>query len=101
MTANETWMLLFCFSLGVNCVLVMYLLRSGRPARKYRPTACRRCGYDTRATIGGRCPECGEPVATRSPTRGITHCNYCGRSNRDTGGQIEGPDAFICANCVV
>lgn len=31
----------------------------------------------------------------------ITTCSFCGRSNRETGPQVEGPRAvYICAICV-
>jgi hypothetical protein len=40
------------------------------------------------------------------PRRSLTTCSYCGRTNRETGPQIEGPwkwlqgRAYICARCV-
>jgi hypothetical protein len=43
------------------------------------------------------------PPASR---RSLTTCSYCGRTNRETGPQIEGPwkllrgRAYMCARCV-
>jgi hypothetical protein len=56
---------------------------------------CLKCGYDLRVH-SGRCPECGEPVPRR-----LTRCSFCGRSNQETGAQVEGPnDVYICNHCV-
>jgi hypothetical protein len=39
------------------------------------------------------------------PRRKLTACSYCGRTNRETGPQVEGPwkllrgRAYICARC--
>jgi len=36
-----------------------------------------------------------------SVRRRLTRCSFCGRSNRETGMQVEGPnEVYICRRCV-
>jgi hypothetical protein len=37
----------------------MWWIRVGRPCRRRRRGLCVRCGYDLRANLSGKCPECG------------------------------------------
>jgi hypothetical protein len=51
----DTISVLLMLSLGTNCILAMMLIRTiALRASKYRAAACRKCGYDTRATIDGK-----------------------------------------------
>jgi hypothetical protein len=90
-------------SIGLNFIAMFTIIALRRShAHAYRAAACRKCGYDTRATIDHRCPECGEPVRTPADQPHlVTHCDFCGKSNRETGPHVEGPaGAYICAACV-
>ena len=92
--------LLLAGSMALNFVLALWLIQVRRPQRP-RAAECVTCGYDLRATVDGRCPECGTPfVAEAAGPPRVTHCSFCGRSNRETGQMAEGPgDVFICWLC--
>ena len=96
----------FLFALGVSILFNVYLASALWRAHKSKPftgsSECPKCGYDVRASIGGKCPECGEPARHRRPPPGvITRCSFCGRSSVETGVHVEGPGGvYICAPCV-
>src|SRR6202166_5048252 len=51
----------------------------------------------------GNLPPPGPPQNNQGGFRGrrITTCSFCGKSSRDVGPMVEGPnDVYICANCV-
>src|SRR5271170_4976236 len=51
----------------------------------------------------GNPPPPGNPQNPPGGFRGrrITTCSFCGKSSRDVGPMVEGPnDVYICANCV-
>ena len=58
-----------------------------------RRAACSKCGYDTRATINGICPERGTPTIPPRlpPPSRITRCIRC-KSSSQVGPQVMGPD---------
>lgn len=93
---------LLAVSVAVNAVLMLFISRQRAAAPRSVPSnICRKCGYDIRASIGGKCPECGEPAVV-VPTGGrVTLCSFCSKSSVITGPHVEGPqDAYICAPCV-
>src|ERR1700722_9194179 len=48
-------------------------------------------------------PTGGNPTTPPGGFRGrrVTTCSFCGKSSRDVGPMVEGPnDVYICANCV-
>jgi hypothetical protein len=103
MNVPDFFMYALAGSLAVNICLAVLVHRYKNSPPGIKRAACAKCGYDVRSTIDGRCPECGTavPARTERPQRAITLCNFCGRSNRETGVQVEGPDgAYICAPCV-
>ncbi len=51
----------------------------------------------------GNPPPPGNPQNSQGGFRGrrVTTCSFCGKSSRDVGPMVEGPnDVYICANCV-
>ena len=95
------WMAL-AGSIILNLYLIRAILQRAKATQSYKASACHKCGYDVRFTTDGKCPECGEPITapTYDPQQ-VTQCSFCGKSNRQTGPQVIGPDgAFICAPCV-
>jgi hypothetical protein len=102
MDSDDNLLAALFVSIAINLMLAIKFMEVRRAvAKRVHPAACRTCGYDTRTTLGGRCPECGEPVPDRTPVSTLTHCSFCSRSSRETGPQAEGPDgAYICAPCV-
>jgi ATP-dependent Clp protease ATP-binding subunit ClpX len=51
----------------------------------------------------GNPPPPGNPQNSQGAFRGrrVTTCSFCGKSSRDVGPMVEGPnDVYICANCV-
>src|SRR5271156_5757700 len=101
-TDSQLFWFALLISIAVNIYLIRLVAKAARERRPFKPSKCAKCGYDIRANIGGVCPECGEPVLPPQPLqRAITRCNFCGRSNRETGPPVMGADGhFICAQCV-
>jgi hypothetical protein len=46
--------------------MIARLMRRARRGRRLRANLCGECGYDLRATVAGKCPECGVAVARRA-----------------------------------
>jgi len=96
----------FEFSIACNIaalgVIVYLVIKGSRQPPRFHASACPKCGHDARITSDGKCPECGEKIAPPSyDQRRITQCDFCGKSNRQTGPQMMGPNgAYICATCV-
>jgi len=103
MTRSDLYQLALGISLTLNISLYRRFRRLPKPPKIFTGNSkCRKCGYDTRSTIEGKCPECGEPVDNvRRPPGSIVICSFCGRSNRQAGPMLEGPgDVYICTRCV-
>jgi ATP-dependent Clp protease ATP-binding subunit ClpX len=62
-----------------------------------------RTGGGSGSGTGGNPPPPNNPQNPPGGFRGrrITTCSFCGKSSRDVGPMVEGPnDVYICANCV-
>jgi hypothetical protein len=94
--------ILLSLSIALNIALIALRISARRARSQKFNSKCRKCGYDIRSTISNKCPECGEIIVAPSPLRReLTHCSFCGKSNRQTGRQVEGPaGAYICSTCV-